>query len=299
MVLGIDIGGTAIKFGVVDDNYNIIKTYSIPTETDKGDKYLVNTIVQKAKEIKKEISFDRIGIGSPGTIDAKNGIVLSACNLPYKNTLIADMIEKELCVPTRIANDARCATAGELCAGVGQKYNNFIMITLGTGVGGGIVINKKLYMGIDGRAGEVGHMIIKCDGLPCPCGQIGCYEQYASVTALIRETKAAIENNPDSYLAQIGKNGVDGKTAFDAKRKGCSVASEVVRKYIDYIAVGILGFTRIFQPDCIVLGGAISNEGDNLLIPLKEKVTLPVEIHISELKNNAGIIGAAALAAQV
>jgi len=299
MILGIDIGGTAVKFGVVDDKFSVVKTYSIPTETDKGDKHLVNTIVQKAKEIKKEISFDSIGIGSPGTIDAKNGIILRASNLPFENTHVTEIVERELSVPAYIANDARCAAAGELRAGLGREYNNFIMLTLGTGVGGGIVINKELYMGIDGRAGEIGHMIIKCDGLSCPCGQNGCYEQYASVTALIRETKAAIEKNPESLLAKIGKDDVNGKTAFDAKGKGCSVASEVVENYIDCIAVGISGLIRIFQPEAIVLGGAISNEGDNLLLPLKEKVTLPVEIHISKLKNNAGIIGAAALAAKL
>ena len=298
MILGIDIGGTFIKFGIVDENYQI-KSYSIPTEADKGDIHLVNQVIEKAKEIKKEIDFDRIGIGTPGTIDSEKGVVIRASNLPYKNTPIVEMIKKELGVPVKLANDATCAIAGELYAGMGQKYDDFIMVTLGTGVGGGIVIGNKIYKGNGGRAGEIGHMVIKYDGLLCPCGQTGCYEQYASVAALIRQTKEAIAQNPDSVLAEIGKEEVSGRTAFDALRAGCPIAENVVDKYTDYIAIGLQSLVRIFQPDSIVLGGAISNEGDYLLKPLREKVTLPVEIHISELKNNAGVLGAAAVAAQI
>lgn len=298
MILGIDIGGTYIKFGIVDENYQI-KSYCVRTETDKGDIHLVNQVIEKAKEIRKEIDFDRIGIGTPGTIDSEKGVVIRASNLPYKNTPIVEMLRSELGVPVKLANDATCAVAGELYAGMGQQYDNFIMVTLGTGVGGGIVIGNKIYKGRGGRAGEIGHMIIKYDGLKCPCGQTGCYEQYASVAALIRQTKEAIAENPESLLAQMGKEKVSGRTAFDAKKEGCPIAERVVDKYIEYIAMGIQSLVRIFQPDAVVLGGAISNEGDNLLLPLRDKVTLPVEIHISDLKNNAGVLGAAAVAAQI
>lgn len=298
MILGIDIGGTYTKFGIVDENYQI-KSFCMPTELDHGDLYLVNTIIEKAKEIQSDIKFERIGIGTPGTIDSEKGVVIRASNLPYSNTPIADMVREELKVPVILANDATCAVAGELYAGMGQKYDNFIMVTLGTGVGGGIVIGNKIYKGKGGRAGEIGHMIIKYDGLPCPCGQIGCYEQYASVNALIRQTKEKIKENPKSLLASEGADGVTGKTAFDAMRKGCPVACDVVDKYTDYIATGLHTLVRIFQPEAIVLGGAISNEKDYLLAPLCKKVTLPVEILISDLKNNAGVLGAAALAAQI
>jgi len=298
MILGIDIGGTYIKFGIVDENYQI-KSYCVPTEADKGDIHLVNQVIEKAKEIRKEIDFDRIGVGTPGTIDSEKGVVIRASNLPYKNTPIVQMIKDELRVPVKLANDATCAIAGELYAGMGQKYDDFIMVTLGTGVGGGIVIGNKIYKGRGGRAGEIGHMVIKYDGLPCPCGQTGCYEQYASVAALIRQTKEAIAENPKSILAEFGKEAVSGRTAFDALRAGCPVAEKVVDTYTDYIAIGFQSLVRIFQPDAIVLGGAISNEGDNLLSPLRDKVKLPVEIHISDLKNNAGVLGAAAVAAQI
>lgn len=297
MILGIDIGGTYIKFGIVDENYQI-KSFCIPTDSTT-DVHLVNQVIEKAKEIRKEIDFDRIGIGTPGTIDSEKGVIIRASNLPYKNTPIVEMMKDALGVPVKLANDATCAIAGELYAGMGQKYDNFIMMTLGTGVGGGIVIGNKIYKGKGGRAGEIGHMIIKYDGLECPCGQKGCYEQYASVRALIRQTTEAIENNPKSILAEIGKEKISGRTAFEAKKKGCPIGAEVVDQYINYIAIGLQSLVRIFQPDAVVLGGAISNEGDNLLLPLREKITLPVEIEISDLKNNAGVLGAASLAAQI
>ena len=171
-----------------------------------------------------------------------------------------------------------------------------VMITLGTGVGGGIAINGKPYLGQHGGAGEIGHMIIKYDGLPCPCGQIGCYEQYASVTALIRLTKEALEANPDSLLAKLGKDEISGRTAFDAKAQGCPVGTAVVDQYIEYIAIGVTALERIFQPDAIVIGGAISNQEEALLTPLREKVHLPINVFTSQLKNDAGVIGAAVVA---
>ena len=177
MVLGIDIGGTNIKFGVAGENYNIIKSYCIPTEKDRGDKYLVNTIIQKAKEIYDEFPYEKIGVGTPGTVDFENGICVKGSNLPYNNTPIKEMIEKELKIESVIANDATCAICGELYAGVGKQYKNFIMLTLGTGVGGGIVIDGKPFFGTDGGAGEFGHIIIDFGGEKCGCGQRGCYER--------------------------------------------------------------------------------------------------------------------------
>lgn len=296
MFLGIDIGGTNIKFGIVDENYHIHKKYSIVTEKDKGDKHLVEKITEKAKKIKDEFNYDRIGIGTPGMIDSENGVVVWASNLPYNNTPIVEMLEKAVGVPVKLANDATCAVCGELYAGIGQKYEDFLMVTLGTGVGGGIVINRKPYFGKLGGAGEFGHIIINYGGISCGCGEKGCYEQYASVTALIKQTEEAIKNNPGSLLAQMSEGGVTGRTAFDAKRLGCSVANDVVEQYIDYISVGLKSLARAFQPEAIVLGGAISNEGDYIIKPLKEKINLSVELFASELKNDAGILGAVAIA---
>ena len=200
--------------------------------------------------------------------------------------------------PVFVENDANCAAWAEHKIGASKGMAYSIMLTLGTGVGGGIIIDNKLYLGEGGGAGEIGHMIIEYNGKACPCGQYGCYEQYASVTALIRQTKEAIEKNPQSLLAQIGKKKITGRTAFDAKKEGCPIAFDVVEKYTQYIAIGVQSLVRIFQPEAIVIGGAISNEGEGLLSPIKEKLTIPAKLVISELKNNAGMIGAAALAVQ-
>ena len=273
-----------------------MKGYSIHTGADRGDVEIVSDIIKKTLEIQKEYSFDRIGIGSPGDLDCEKGICITAANLPYHNTPIAAMIKEATGVPVYLANDATAAVYGELYAGAGKAYKNIVMITLGTGVGGGIAIDGKPYLGQKGGAGEIGHFIVKYDGLPCPCGQVGCYEQYASVTALIRLTQEAIEKNPDSLLAEMSKDEVTGRSAFDAKEKGCSVAAAVVDQYVEYIALGITSLERIFQPDAIVIGGAVSNQEEALLAPLRQKVQLPINVFTSQLKNDAGIIGAAVVA---
>lgn len=296
MVLGIDIGGTNIKFGIVDEKYEIHNKYSIATEKDKGDVHLVQTIIQKAKEIKDEYDFKGIGIGSPGTIDSERGIAVCATNLPYDNTPVAEIIERALRVPVFLSNDADCAAYGEIHAGMGRLYNDFIMLTLGTGVGGSMVINKEIYHGNHERAGDFGHMVISHDGLECGCGRRGCFEKYASVTALIQQTKDAIEKNPQSILAKMGGNGVTGRTAFDAMRAGCSVGAAVVEQYIDYIFVGIDNLCIAIQPEAIVIGGAISNEGEYLIEPLKKKTIYCVDFVTSKLKNDAGLLGAAVMA---
>lgn len=296
MVLGVDIGGTNIKFGVIDENYNIVESKLIPTVTEFGDKKIVDDIIETAQEFKNEYSITRIGIGTPGTVDYEKGICIRASSLPYKNTPIVKMVEEKLCIPVKLANDASCAVCGELYAGNGQKYKNIVMLTLGTGVGGGIIIDNKPYFGARGGAGELGHIIIKSDGAECKCGQRGCLEQYASVTALIKATEEAAFKNPESKLAELCKDRVSGKTLFDALNKDCPIAEEVLDDYLTYLAVGITSIIRIFQPDAVVLGGAITNEGDGLLKPLRKKVVLPADIVISELKNDAGIIGAAAMA---
>lgn len=296
MILGIDIGGTNIKLGVVDEDYRIIKKYSIKTRTDGGDKALVSDIIEKAKEIKKEIPYEKIGIGTPGTVDYKAGVCIRSANLPYSNTPVKAMIEEAIGVPVFLANDATAAVCGELHAGEGRKYKNFIMITLGTGVGGGVVIDSKPYLGKSGGAGEFGHLIIEYDGLPCRCGAKGCLEQYASVTALINQTKKAAEDNPGSILAQMCEEEINGKIVFDAKDAGCSIAQGVIDKYSGYVAAGVTSLIRAFQPEAVVFGGAITMQEENLLKPIREKVKLPAEISISSLKNDAGIIGAASVA---
>ena len=296
MILGIDIGGTNIKFGVIDYNYNIVAQTKIPTNKDNGAEAMIDDIIAVIQKFRKTYSIEKIGIGTPGTVDYNNGICIRCSSLPYKNTPLVAIIKDATKLPVYLANDATCAVYGERYAGNGQNYSELIMFTLGTGVGGGIITNHKPYGGSRGGAGEFGHIIIEKDGRHCNCGQDGCLEKYASITALIEQTKAAAEKHPDSMLAKMSCDGISGQTAFEAKKAGCPIAEQVLDKYFEYVATGITSLVRVFQPEAVVLGGAITNEGDGLLLPIKEKVKLPVELLISPLKNDAGIIGAAAMA---
>lgn len=296
MILGVDIGGTNIKFGVVDSEYNIIEKMKIPTAKDGRAETIIEDIVDVIQNLRKTFPIEKIGIGTPGTVDYEKGICVRSANLPYNNTPMVAMIEEIVNLPVFLANDATSAVCGELYAGSGRVYSNLIMITLGTGVGGGIIIDGKPYYGSRGGAGEFGHIIIEKNGIPCRCGQKGCLEKYASITALIEQTKVAAEEHPESVLAKMCCGDITGQTAFDAKKDGCPVASQVLDDYFDYIATGITSLVRVFQPEAVVLGGAVTNEGNDLLLPLKEKISLPVEVLISSLKNDAGVIGAAAMA---
>lgn len=296
MILGIDIGGTNIKFGVTDDEFNIIEKYSIPTKAERTDMEILSDITKQIVAIDKKYNIDAIGIGSPGTLDVEKGIGILATNLPYNNTRICEFISEHTQKATFLENDAICAAYGELYCGCGKEADTFIMVTLGTGVGGGAVINRQIYS-VNGKDScDIGHMIIKFDGEMCPCGQRGCFEQYASVTALISQTKEAIKSNPDSILAKTAVEDVTGKTVFDAACAGCDVAQNVINTYIDYLSAGIQNCVNIFQPEAIVIGGAISKQGDNILLPLKKRIKNMENIKISSLGNVAGIIGAAAMA---
>jgi len=296
MILGIDIGGTNIKFGVTEDDYTLLKRYSIPTGSHRPIEVIISDIIAKANEIRKEFAFNRIGIGTPGDIDSEKGICIRANNLPYCNTPIVAMIAEGTGLPVAIANDATAALYGEIYAGAGKEYPNMIMITLGTGVGGGISIDGKPYLGTKGYGGELGHMVIKYDGLPCPCGLVGCYEQYASVTALIRQAEEAIVQHPDSLLAQKAGDGFSALDIFNAKEEGCPVAADVIDRYASYITIGLNSFENIFQPDAFVIGGAISSQEENLLSLVRAKLDKPANLFASALKNDAGIIGAAVIA---
>ena len=296
MYLGIDIGGTNVKFGVIDESYNIIKKYSIPTDAERDADEVSGDIIRKALEIVAEYPVELVGIGCPGRIDMETGVCISAGNLPFKNYPLRQTVEDALGIRTRLGNDARCAVFGELYAGAGRECDNFVIITLGTGVGGGIVINKKPYLGRAGGAGEIGHIMVDINGKPCKCGQVGCLEHYASVTALIEQTREAIKKHPDSILARMCEDRVSGRSAFEAKRAGCPIGAEVVDKYIGYVAVGVVNASRMLQPDLVIIGGAISKEGDELIIPLREKVGPRHPVAASELCNDAGLIGAVAMA---
>ncbi len=309
--LGIDLGGTNIAAGVVDENYKIIGRGKAKTDRSLPAELMADDMVKAVDMAIADAGINReeivaMGIGSPGAIDPTTGTVIRASNLNFKNTPLCKILKDKTGFDFYIENDANAAAYGELLAGAGKGKKEFIAVTLGTGVGGGIIIDGKIFSGHNHFGAELGHMVIIHGGEKCGCGRKGCWEAYASASALIRQTKEAMENNKDSIMWEIAESldNVNGLTSFDGMRKGDKAAIEVVNKYIEYIAVGIIDIINIFQPEVICIGGGISKEGDTLLNPIKKYlddggyvtgVANHAEIKIAELGNDAGIIGAAFL----
>lgn len=291
--LGVDIGGTSIKFGVIDGKKIVYKN-EVPTLHTDSEEKLTDYIAEECKKILEKFRIAKIGVGVPGFIRNKR---VTSVNLPFKNTELADILSKKINIEVNVENDANCAALGEAYMGEGENYENVIMITIGTGIGGGIIIGGKIYHG-RGDAGEIGHLIIERNGKDCPCGQKGCFEQYASATALSEEAKKAALLDENSLLYKFYKENSDvmnGKVFFKALYGGCETAKKVYDEYLGSLACGIKSLINIFSPDIIIISGGISKEGDALLNPLIEKVGSDVPIKISSLQSDAGIVGAAAI----
>ena len=311
--IGVDLGGTNIAVGLINEEYEIIARAGTKTNIPRPAEEIFADIVKCAKDVvaKAGVAFSdvaSIGIGTPGSCDKKNGVILYANNLYFDNVPAAELVNKELPgIPVYIENDANCAALGEALAGSGKGKKSFIAVTLGTGVGSGIVLDGQILTGCNDAGGELGHMVIKFDGEPCNCGRIGCWERYASATALVNQTKAAMLEHKDSVMWQLASGDVEnagGRTAFDAMRIGDKWGTEVVENYIRYIAIGTTNIVNIFQPEMICFGGGICNEGETLLAPIREHVAreryskkqaVQTEICRATLGNDAGIIGAACL----
>lgn len=310
--IGIDLGGTGAKAGIVAENGTIIAKDSVPTKGIEGYEAIVEAMAKLALKVVDEagVSLDEIkavGIGCPGSIDDKNGVVYYSNNIVMKNAPICAEMKKYIDKPIYIGNDANCAALGEFINLGDDSIENFVAITLGTGVGGGVIIGKKLYTGFNGVAGELGHINLRFGGEACTCGRNGCWEAYASATTLIRDTERAAKANPDSQVASmIAQNGgkANGIIPFEAAKAGDAVGKTLVDNYIQYVGEGLVDIINIFQPSVIAIGGGICNQGDNLLMPLREYVYPRVygaglvpatEIVIAKLGNDAGIIGAAFL----
>lgn len=290
MHIGVDIGGMSVKIGVVDNN-EIIDRISIEVNKEQTAEDIVEAIAGACNELADKYDIRSVGIGTPGII--RHGSV-SAANLPFKDFRLKEELAKRIELPVTVKNDAACAALGEQIAGAGTGAKNMLLVTLGTGIGVGIIINGTIYSG-SGAAGEAGHMCIAVNGLDCSCGQKGCWEQYASVTALKRQTAEAANANPDSILGRLCADGVSGKSAFEAAAQGCDTAKAVLDEYFDYLAAGLTNLIKIFDPETVLISGGLSNEGDNLLKPLTERAAPFTSVKIAALKNDAGIIGAAAL----
>ena len=310
--LGIDLGGTNIVVGVVDENYEIKASAKRKTMAPRPAKDIADDIAATCFDALAAAGItmadiENIGLGTPGAVNSEKGVISFANNLNFFDVDMGALLKERLGKPVYIENDANCAAYGEFLAGAGRGTKDFIAVTLGTGVGGGIIIDGKIYSGFNGAGGELGHTVIQMNGERCSCGRTGCFEAYASATALIRQTKQAMIRYPESVMWDIvGRNidAVDGKTAFDAMRRGDEAGIGVVDSYIQYLAVGIANIINTFQPQVICIGGGISKEGKNLTDPINKlvkgenyarNIDTSTEIKVAALGNDAGVIGAACL----
>lgn len=314
--IGVDLGGTNIAAGLVDENYNIIKKASVPTNASRGADAIVADISALCLRLCEEggvavADIDAIGIASPGIANHTDGYVEYANNLPFKHLPICEMVSKGTGVKeVHVENDANAAAWGEAVAGAAKGADNSVMITLGTGVGGGIIIDGKVYSGFNYAGAELGHIVIEHNGRPCSCGRKGCWEAYSSATALINMTKEKLDEckakGEETVMTEMveKKGKVTGRTAFDAMRAGDKAGKEVVDMYLDYLACGLASIINIFQPRIITIGGGISGEGQSLIDALEPLVRAEqygcglvklTDIRIAKLGNDAGIIGAAFL----
>ena len=310
--VGIDLGGTNIVAGVVDEQYNILAKASTKTNCPRPDREIARDMAKMAIQAVEnaKLTMDQIewiGIGTPGIANSRDGIIEYSNNLGFVNTPMVKYIQEDIDKPVFVENDANAAAYGEFVAGAAKGANNAVCITLGTGVGGGIIIDGKIYAGSNFAGVEIGHTVISVDGPQCTCGRKGCFEVFSSATGLIRMTKESMAKNPDSSMHKLvaersGK--VSARIAFDAMRMGDAAAKAVVDDYIKYLAAGITNTINTFQPDILCIGGGVCNEGDALLLPVKELVAKEVytrnskqnaQIVIAKLGNDAGIIGAAFL----
>ena len=310
MYIGIDLGGTNIAAGIVREDGKIVVQSSVPTLSQRPTDEIVKDMVFLSKQLIKDAELElndieAVGIGCPGTINFETGEVIYSNNIKMEHYMLAKEFQKYLNLPVKIDNDANCAAMGEYIVS-GNNVPIFMFITLGTGVGSGLILNGKVFRGFNGAASEAGHITLVSGGEPCTCGKRGCWETYASVTALIRQTTVAMEKNPESLMHEIAKaeGKISGRTSFDAAKQGDKAAQAVVKQYAQYVADGIVSVENVLQPDIISVGGGISREGEYLLQPVCEyaaangfnKFMPKTKIVTAQSFNDAGIIGAAMIA---
>lgn len=311
--IGVDLGGTNIVVGIIDENNKIVAKASRKTNAPRAAEKIFDDMADAVREAMSQIHITNddvisVGVGTPGSVNKGEELIEFANNLGFDNVPAYKLLRERLGLQNvYFDNDANCAALGEAVAGCGKGVQNFIMITLGTGVGSGIIVNGKLVTGVNYAAGEMGHTVIVYDGIQCNCGRKGCWEKYSSATALIAQTKDAMRKNFNSLMWELAGNDiskVNGRTAFDAMRKGDATAQAVVNNYVSLLACGIGNIVNTFQPDMVCVGGGVGNEKENLLGPVRKILKSEIySIHAkkqtqlvaAELGNDAGIIGAALL----
>ena len=315
--IGIDLGGTNIAAGIVDENYNIVVKGSVPTNAKRPADEITADIAALCRKLAADANLSLsdiafVGMATPGTANRDSGVIEYANNLPFFMYPMCEKLSGMLDgIQVLIENDANAAAKAEAMAGAAKDAKYSVMITLGTGVGGGIVLDGQVYSGFNFAGAELGHIVIEKDGRPCSCGRKGCWEAYSSATGLINMTRDKLQQCRKTGRATLMEKmiggdleHISGKTAFSAARQGDEAGAEVVNEYIDYLACGLANIVNIFQPDVLSIGGGICREGDYLLVPLNERVFKEVytkdrepktKLVVAALGNDAGIIGAAAL----
>lgn len=309
---GIDLGGTNIKAGIVDKNQKIVAQASVPTKVEREYQEIIRDMAQLILKLMAELSITAdelagVGIGSPGLVDAANGVVRYSNNFNWNDIPLIEEMHKYFQCDIRVSNDANCAALGEVKAGAARNCDNAILLTLGTGVGGGIIIGGRIFEGAHAGGAELGHIVMIADGEQCTCGRSGCVEAYVSASALIRDAKRAAAANTSSIMNTLCKgdlNNMNGKLPFDAAWEGDKTAREVVKNYQRYLSEAIANYVNIFRPDIVLISGGISNQGERLIKPVEEQLAalcfggekgFVPPVRCASLGNDAGLIGAANL----
>ncbi len=311
LYIGVDLGGTNIAAGLVDEEGHILHKCSVPTGVERGAEAVIADMAALCQRIidetgNKASDIKAIGVGVPGICHPSNGVVEFCTNLFWHQVPLREIMNRTLDIPVYIGNDATVAGLAESVAGVSKGVANSVFLTLGTGVGGGIVVDHKVYSGTHGIGSELGHMVIVADGEPCTCGNHGCWERYTSATAMIRMGREAAAKYPDSAILTACGGNLDKLTAkmvMDAAKAGDSAGVEVFKKYVHYLAVGIVSIINILDPEVIAIGGGVSAAGEFLRDAVRAEVDTMIfckevpyaRIEIAVLGNDAGIIGAAML----
>lgn len=310
--IGVDLGGTNIATGVVNEKNEIIGRGSVKTRAPRPAAEIFDSIKEAVDLAVKDAGIDykevsTVGIGTPGSVNKETGDIEFSNNLRFNNVPAKEMLEDRLKKTVFLENDANCAALGEAVAGCGDGVKDFVAVTLGTGVGSGIIIDGKIIRGHNYCGGECGHMVINVDGIQCNCGRKGCWEKYASATALVSQAIEAMQANKTSLLWKTcdgDLNKVDGKSIFDALDMGDDTAAAVVDRYLYYVSVGIINIINALQPEIVCVGGGISAQGEKILRPIRKYINGEhYSIHSksqtvilpAKLGNDAGIIGAALL----
>ncbi len=308
--VGVDLGGMTIKAGVVDLEGNIIHKESCDTGAERENSEILRSMCELVISVIKNADLsiseiESVGVGSPGTVDIDSGVVLSAYNLGFQNVEIKKYIEAQTKLPVFVENDANCASLAEYFAGNGKGYSSVFLVTIGTGIGGGLSKNGKCDSGSFFSGGEFGHMVISTKGRPCSCGRLGCFEAYCSASALIKELKTHGTNNRNSILVELVDGDIeklDPKVLFEALEKGCELSKEIFEEYCEYFSDALANFINLFEPEIILIGGGLSKQGENLLKDIREKTmkktfnkNSKVKIETAKFFNDAGIIGASFL----